>query len=175
MLRNCLGLSVLFHALVIMGPMVLRTSALKPSEPFAIELSFQRQAEPKKQIRGVNRPRIPSAASSPQPQAQQNSASGGALKFHQESYIAAVSRALNEHKKYPALALKQKQQGQVLLQFTVARDGSILNSKIIEGSSHPLLNASTEKILKSLSKLPPFPSEVREERWIFTVPVAYKL
>jgi protein TonB len=60
----------------------------------------------------------------------------------QELYIAEVIRHLNSQKRYPEIARKLRQQGRVILEFRLSKDGSVLEAKIKEPSTYQLLNES---------------------------------
>ncbi len=115
------------------------------------------------------------AQESVDPSSQSNPNQARLAESAQEIYIAEVIRHLNSQKRYPEIARKLRQQGRVILEFRLSKDGSVLEAKIKEPSTYQLLNESAESIVKNLKNLRPFPEEVQRTTWLFTVPVDYQL
>ncbi len=52
---------------------------------------------------------------------------------------------------------------------TIARDGSILSAEIVRPSGNGVLDRSVERALRAVTKLPPFPTEARDQERTFTI------
>lgn len=93
----------------------------------------------------------------------------------QELYKGQIARLLNSKKSYPQIAKQLKQQGRVLVQFLVGKDGKILKAQVVSSSPFESLNRSAENLVRGLSGLAPFPNEIKKTTWLFTVPVDYQM
>lgn len=93
----------------------------------------------------------------------------------QERYIAEIARLLNAKKRYPSVAKKLRQQGRVMVQFRLARDGRVLDAAVVEPSAYPALNQSAQSLIQELKGLKPFPEEIKKTTWLFSVPVDYQM
>ncbi len=55
------------------------------------------------------------------------------------------------------------------VKIVVARDGTILSAEIIKNSGEPALDKSVGRVLRAVTKLPPFPTSARDEQRIFLI------
>jgi TonB family protein len=55
------------------------------------------------------------------------------------------------------------------VKIVVARDGTILSAEIISPSGEPALDKSVGKVLRAVTKLPPFPASARDEQRVFLI------
>jgi|FLYM01.1.fsa_nt_gi periplasmic protein TonB len=93
----------------------------------------------------------------------------------EEIYKSQIARELNARKSYPLMAKKLRQQGRVVVQFNVARDGQIIEAKVVKSSPFTTLNSSAQKLVENLKNLNPFPNEIKKSTWLFQVPVDYQM
>ena len=89
--------------------------------------------------------------------------SGGAAGNHR-TYIQDLYQWLAKHRTYPPIAKKSKQEGTVLLAFTVNRHGDISESSIKKSSGYPLLDEAAIRMLEKASPLPPVPDDFYPNR-----------
>ncbi|MEK9713748.1 MAG: energy transducer TonB [Thalassolituus sp.] len=89
--------------------------------------------------------------------------SGGAAG-NQRTYIQDLYQWLARHRTYPPIAKKSKQEGTVLLAFTVNRHGDISESSIKKSSGYPLLDEAAIRMLEKASPLPPVPDDFYPSR-----------
>lgn len=99
----------------------------------------------------------------------------GKSSEHYEAYASEVVRQLNRHKVYPEVALKLRQQGRVKVRFRVDRSGDVLNAEILEKSAHDPLNNAAKRLIDEIRNFRPFPDEVKDTTWLFTVPIEYTM
>jgi TonB family protein len=55
------------------------------------------------------------------------------------------------------------------VKIVVARDGTIISAEIISKSSEPALDKSVERVLRAVTKLPPFPASAHDEQRSFLI------
>ena len=87
---------------------------------------------------------------------------------------AALFKFMSDNIKYPAFAFKNQIQGQVICQFIVNRDGSIVDIKVIR-SAHPVLDKETVRVIKSMPVWLPGKKRGVAVRAKYTLPVNFKL
>ncbi len=76
--------------------------------------------------------------------------------------------------KYPEQAVKQKQQGRVIVKFIVSETGEISNPEIIRGVS-PLLDAEALRVVKAMPKWNPGKQNGKAVRTNYAVPITFRL
>lgn len=113
-------------------------------------------------------PAAPMAAAAPAP--QQLPATKGAVTW-QGSLLARLERA----KRYPFLARSRRQQGVVLLHFTMDRNGTVLTAEIKKSSGYDLLDQEALAMIGRAQPLPPPPAEVAGDPVDLVVPVEFFL
>ncbi|MGO8917381.1 MAG: energy transducer TonB, partial [Stellaceae bacterium] len=86
-----------------------------------------------------------------------------------------LKRWLNKYKRYPEPAQKDKQQGQLVVSFTILRDGTVLDPRIEHSSGFPLLDAAALQMLRDASPVPPLPQSYRAPRVAVDLPVQFSL
>ncbi|HIU55041.1 MAG TPA: energy transducer TonB [Candidatus Gallibacteroides avistercoris] len=87
---------------------------------------------------------------------------------------AALYKWLHEHLEYPEIARENNIQGRVYCQFTVNRDGSISDIKVIKGVT-PILDREAVRTLQKMPKWKPGKRNGKTVRTQFQVSVAFKL
>lgn len=92
-----------------------------------------------------------------------------------DSYAAEVARELNRRKMYPEVSMRLRQQGRVKVRFRVQRDGKVLQAEILERSAHDPLNNAARKLIEDIHNFKPFPDDIKETTWLFTVPIEYTM
>ncbi|TQV74220.1 TonB family protein [Exilibacterium tricleocarpae] len=113
-----------------------------------------------------------------QPAAQQpvRAAAGGlsaAALLRRQQYVNEALIWTNKHSRYPRRALATRQQGLVLLDVTLDRDGRVQAVTVVQESEHALLNKAAVRAVKKASPFPPPPAV--DETFSLTVPISFKL
>jgi protein TonB len=85
-----------------------------------------------------------------------------------------VSEWLQAHRTYPETARRRGQEGTVLLRFTAARDGHVLEVNLVRGSGSDVLDQAAQTLLRE-ARLPPFPEDMPMPRQSVMVPIRYRL
>lgn len=101
--------------------------------------------------------------------------STGGFKGSNQDYYTHLMAWLNQYKRYPIEAKKQKQKGIVHLQFTMNPMGKILNKSIRKSSGHSLLDQSALTMLTLAEPLPEPPEQLKRERLTLVIPIDYSL
>ena len=94
-------------------------------------------------------------------------------EFPGGGYVA-LYKWLHEHLEYPEIARENNIQGRVYCQFTVNRDGSITDIKVIKGVT-PILDREAVRTLQKMPKWKPGKRNGKTVRTQFQVSVAFKL
>ena len=87
---------------------------------------------------------------------------------------AALMKYLAENIKYPVSAQKAKEQGRVVVQFIVEKDGAVTSVKTVR-SVAPALDAEAVRVIKAMPKWTPGRQGGQPVRVNYNVPVSFRL
>ncbi len=90
------------------------------------------------------------------------------------SFPGNVFKFLSENVNYPIIAIETGIQGKVICQFTVNKDGSIVDIDVVRGV-HPSLDKEAVRVIKSMPKWSPGKQRGKAVRVKYTLPVHFKL
>jgi TonB family protein len=99
----------------------------------------------------------------------------GGSKGEQKHYYATVLSILNKHKRYHKVALQRELEGESLIHFSIAKDGSLLEHGVLKSSGEYLLDQSALQMLQDAAPFPAFPESLDKEMIQIELPVAYSL
>lgn len=88
---------------------------------------------------------------------------------------AALFKFLSENVKYPVIAQENGIQGRVICQFTVNKDGSIVDVEVVRSGGDASLDKEAVRVIKSMPKWKPGMQRGKPVRVKYTVPVNFKL
>ncbi|GEM_PF-4876542 len=91
------------------------------------------------------------------------------------AYLREIASVLLKSKFYPPLARQSRQQGVVILEFVIHRDGSVENPQIYKSSGFASLDQAALQALAMAGRLPAFPDALSAERKKLRVPYHYSL
>jgi protein TonB len=92
-----------------------------------------------------------------------------------DDYLDKLRRWLRQYRHYPEDAKQQKQQGEVVVSFTIRRDGTVLDPRVEQGSGFPALDAAALQMLRDASPVPPLPATYPGAQVGVQLPVAFSL
>ena len=87
---------------------------------------------------------------------------------------AALMKYLSENIKYPEAAEKAGEQGRVVVNFIVEKDGAVSNVKVVR-SVTPTLDAEAVRVIKAMPKWVPGKQDGKFVRVKYNVPVSFRL
>ena len=87
---------------------------------------------------------------------------------------AALMKYLSENIKYPEAAEKAGEQGRVVVNFIVEKDGAVSNVKVAR-SVTPTLDAEAVRVIKAMPKWVPGKQDGKLVRVKYNVPVSFRL
>lgn len=87
----------------------------------------------------------------------------------------ALFKYLNDNVKYPVIAQENGISGRVICQFTVNKDGSIVDVEVARSSGDASLDKEAVRVIKSMPKWNPGKQGGKAVRVKYTVPVSFKL
>lgn len=124
--------------------------------------------------------RVANQSSSPGPAEPHNSAespqqSAKALREIERAYMNALVTAIERHKRYPLRARKKGYEGEVLVLFTVLRDGTISEVGIGSSSLRVILDRAASKAVTDLGRFEPIPPQLDRDYWEFRVPIRFAM
>ncbi len=122
-------------------------------------------------------PAVSSAqASSEQAGTAQHSASGGSAGAYQEDvYLSQIKAWLAQHKTYPRVAAMRRQEGIVLMQIIIDREGNIIDYQVKKKSGHRLLDKEARKMMERASPVPPIPESIHQDALELVIPIEFFL
>jgi periplasmic protein TonB len=99
---------------------------------------------------------------------------GGAPAI-EPSWQTGLMRQLQRFKRYPASAQSHKEEGVVLLSFSLDRSGHVLAHSIARSSGYKDLDDEVMAMITRAEPLPPFPASMTQDRIDLTVPIRFSL
>lgn len=96
-------------------------------------------------------------------------------KIVQQNYLQKVREKIERYKKYPRSAKRLRQEGEVVVSFTISKNGEISDVRLLRPSRYKKLNRATLSIFKAIGRFDPIPHTLHKKSWSITVPVAYKI
>lgn len=122
-------------------------------------------------------PVSPVAASNTEPNAGSGAVPGNdpRARKREADYFALISAHLNRRKTYPVEARQARQQGVVVVRFTVDRNGGVSNVAIKRSSGHDLLDQATLALLAKVAPLPSMPASMQRDSVTLSLPIDYSL
>lgn len=100
---------------------------------------------------------------------------GAASSSAPASYKGLLLGWLERHKSYPPRARSRRQEGTVVLRFTIDRAGKLVAYRIERGSGFPLLDAAVAEMVERADPFPAMPAEFPPARLELLVPVEFAL
>ena len=152
-------------------------------EPFNILMSMKNNCKrkPKVQKQEMEGTRVVVKAESPEDTAQIKNVESTEKTFEVVEQMpafpggdAALMKYLSENIKYPKAAEKAGEQGRVVVNFIVEKDGAISNVNVVR-SVTPTLDAEAVRVIKAMPKWVPGKQDGQFVRVKYNVPVSFRL
>ncbi|MFP4273306.1 MAG: energy transducer TonB, partial [Halothiobacillaceae bacterium] len=89
-------------------------------------------------------------------------------------YAEQVRAAVERCKEYPRLARRLREEGTVVMRFTLARDGSLLQVEMAASSGRDRLDKAARQAIECMDA-PPFERSMRGARRQFELPIEFRL
>jgi len=90
-------------------------------------------------------------------------------------YHDQILSLIESNKFYPKRAKKMRQEGDVIVTFTLNRDGSIQDLKVLNDTAPWLLKRAALKAIRISALFPSFPSDSNRSTWSFETKLSYRL
>lgn len=84
----------------------------------------------------------------------EDSASYNVFEERYASYFAKFSRRIYQLWEYPTASIQRGETGVVKLSFSILKDGSIVNIRMLETSGYPNLDREVMRVIKNMGKVP---------------------
>lgn len=103
------------------------------------------------------------------------SGSGSGYSDPKVKYRGLIHQLVNSKKVYPRKARALQQEGTVVAQIKLSKDGKLLKVDILESSSYKILTKATVDAIKGIKKFPAIPSELGLEEITINIPFEYEI
>lgn len=91
------------------------------------------------------------------------------------SYANVIKKKLMDHWYYPWEARENLIEGKVLVLFSLGRNGRLRLIKILQTSTHEILDAETSRAIRAAAPFPPFPGSIPVSLLHIKADFAYRL
>jgi periplasmic protein TonB len=91
------------------------------------------------------------------------------------SWTTSLMRQLQRAKRYPPAAQARREEGVVLLSFSIDRSGHVIAHSIARSSGHAALDNEVLDMIMRAQPLPPFPESMTQTQIDLTVPIRFSL
>jgi protein TonB len=91
------------------------------------------------------------------------------------SYVGRLSAALERAKRYPQRARLRRSEGIAHLNFSMRRDGSVVNWRIVRSTGDADLDEAVGEMIERASPLPAPPPEMEGDPINLTVPINFNM
>jgi protein TonB len=97
------------------------------------------------------------------------------LAQQEHHYRLEIIKRIENNKFFPKRARKMRQTGDVVIEFTLMRDGSLSDAKVLESTAPPILEKAALKAIRVSALFPPFPEIITRDSWSFRTSLEYRL
>jgi periplasmic protein TonB len=114
-------------------------------------------------------------ASEPTPMAAPAPGASASVARVQASWEKALVKHLNRFKRYPEIARARGNQGDVIVQFTIDRTGSLIALRVVHSSGSSALDEEALAVLTRANPLPAAPGQVGGATFDLTLPIQFRI
>jgi len=148
-----------------------------PSEPNVQRMNVRRAASAKRLLPNkadvLPQPAPKADAAAPTPHLDESPENRAANSL--SDYLRLLAMRLAEVKQYPAVAVAQHEQGEVLVGFRLDRSGHVLSWQITRSSGYDELDAEVARMVARAAPFPPLPRAWHADSASFQVPIGFSL
>lgn len=148
-----------------------------PSEPNVQRMNVRRAASAKRLLPNkadvLPQPAPKADAAAPTPHLDESPENRAANSL--SDYLRLLATRLAEVKQYPAVAVAQHEQGEVLVGFRLDRSGHVLSWQIARSSGYDELDAEVARMVERAAPFPPLPRAWHADSASFQVPIGFSL
>ena len=175
-MRTTLIVSFFFHlcALLVIHEAFPMNWFSRPMRTFHVELLRPPLDVLEKETAGADLARIKPQEEKP-PEETEDTISLDTKDKRYSTYEKAVKKRLMRHWEYPEKAKDNLIEGQVLVLFSLNRQGQLKAIKILEPSQHAVLDGETTRTIRASAPFPPFPGSVTVKKLHIKANFAYRL
>ncbi len=175
-LRVCVVTSFVFHviALIVVNRAFPIKWAMKPLRIYHVELIRPpvKDLDMEKDRVGTASLKEPSVKPAPQ---GEDTISLDTTDKRYVSYAKVIKQALMAQWQYPPEAKDNLIEGTTFLMFTLSRDGTLLDLKVMNSSGYPVLDNEAVRTVKAAAPFPAFPGSVTVARLHIKANFDYRL
>ncbi len=91
------------------------------------------------------------------------------------AYLDRLARHTAPNRRYPRIALDNKQEGRVVTRVTITRDGELIDARIDQSSGWPAIDAAELATIRRSAPFPPVPNDMPGDPLILILPINYDL
>jgi protein TonB len=92
-----------------------------------------------------------------------------------EHYLYELKLMIEQNKIYPRQSQMAGHEGKVTVAFTILKDGTIKDVKLIEACPFSKLNDAAIKLIENIKQFKAIPDELGRDTWSLNVPIQYSL
>jgi len=90
-------------------------------------------------------------------------------------YLLDLKQKLEDMKKYPRMAKRMEQEGIVIVNFSISKEGNLNDIEISKKCKYSLLNKEAKKTVAKLGKYKKIPGELKITSWKIEVPIKFSI
>ena len=92
-----------------------------------------------------------------------------------DTWHGRVRQMIDGNKSYPLLSKKRKEEGTVVVKFTILKNGNVENLSVHGSSGHRALDREAKRMILTSSPFPEIPNFENKESITLTVPINFSL
>lgn len=93
----------------------------------------------------------------------------------ERTYLAEFLSELSRYKHYPRSARLREQEGRVVVDLVLEKDGTITDVKVARASGYLVLNRAALRSVQRMDRFKPFPSDLERKSWRLSIPFQYAI
>ncbi len=96
-------------------------------------------------------------------------------EFAAQLYRSQLLKWTYKYVRYPKRALERDQEGTVVYEVTIDRDGNVIKADEKAASEHSTLNSETGRAIERAEPYPAMPADVKGEQFTFEMPIKFTI